>query len=281
MRAVRRRAAALLRLVQRHERQQPEVHVAAQHHLPEQQRERARAVRLRRAAPPRAGRGPCASRAQRRQGPRRRSTAPSRPGTATQRRCRARRTAHAATPARAGPHGDAGVAAHGEDRHARRRLVARDVARRARAGGVVRRHPDAGQQHAGEHRPEGRRERRSAPRRARRRAMPTGRSQSPPPRSEMAPNSGCTRLEETVRASTSAPTCRYERPSSSLRYGSSAGTAPCAKSTDAMAYASAAAMRRASVAGAPRSALWSPPHRYRPAPWSGPRERREVGCTCR
>ena len=77
--------------------------------------------------------------------------------------------------------------------------------------------------------------------------MPAGRIQRPPPRSERAPNSGCTRLDETVRASTSAPTWRYERPCSSRRYGSSAGTAPWAKSTDAWPTVSGA-MRRPSVA---------------------------------
>ncbi len=47
--------------------------------------------------------------------------------------------------------------------------------------------------------------------------MPAGMIQSPPPRSEMAPKSGWTRLDETVMASTSAPTCTYDRPCSSRR----------------------------------------------------------------
>ena len=76
------------------------------------------------------------------------------------------------------------------------------------------------------------------------RATPAGSSQIAPRRSDQSPNSGWMTELETDEASTSTAASVYESPKRSTRNGSSAGSAPPAKSTARWPVASAPIARR-------------------------------------
>ena len=128
------------------------------------------------------------------------------------------------------PEREPDVAADREERHPARAAAAADVARELRSLRVVGGDAEA-RDDDGEHDERVRRARSPRPpsRRPRSPRRPAG-ARARRARPTRAPNSGWMIEEANVPASTSAAAIVYERPNSSTRNGSSAGSEPCARS---------------------------------------------------